>query len=410
MDINNIALVRATNVIPFDGEVKPISETAYIRKNTNSEFAISVRNMLSKQEGWPEMDWSKYTDEYFEEVSKKQDELLKQYIPYSSDYNSMVLWALNGLVPDDMNNKFSDKTCAIIEGLSEQIDNNNVKSLVPTDTAIKGSIKLSDQAIILINKDRYEKLTQEQKEQLNSLELTIKVFEGDLKENVDKTLEETGRYTPETLTLTREDKGYRQSETSEDTLETIGNIAKERNIAQVLFYNIIMQQNDEMDKLQDVKYEFENSRKIDEFYRKEFFKYLIDNMDIDEELQWKILECGNVQVYLDELCEEIQEIGIDKYKKIVTKYNDSIEELKENGKLPTPQQIINNPDIDLIKLIEQQNEELIIHSSQEDLKEIALEATLENEQEVVRETREDVQNLRNPQIDKAENDKSEIAD
>lgn len=32
MDISNIALVRATDVIPFDGIVKPISEVPYLKK------------------------------------------------------------------------------------------------------------------------------------------------------------------------------------------------------------------------------------------------------------------------------------------------------------------------------------------------------------------------------------------
>ena len=84
-------------------------------------------------------------------------------LPYNSDYNSMVLWSLNGLVPDDMNNTFSDKTCAIIDGLAEQIEQSEMVSLVPTDTAIKGNVNLSNKATILIDKDRYETLSLEEK-------------------------------------------------------------------------------------------------------------------------------------------------------------------------------------------------------------------------------------------------------
>ena len=32
MDIKNIAIVRATNIIPFDGVVRPISEIPYLKK------------------------------------------------------------------------------------------------------------------------------------------------------------------------------------------------------------------------------------------------------------------------------------------------------------------------------------------------------------------------------------------
>ena len=38
MDINNIAIVRATNIIPFDGIYKPISKSMYLKKDINTEF------------------------------------------------------------------------------------------------------------------------------------------------------------------------------------------------------------------------------------------------------------------------------------------------------------------------------------------------------------------------------------
>ena len=40
MDIKNIALVRATNVIPVDGVVRPISAVPYLRKEKDTERFI----------------------------------------------------------------------------------------------------------------------------------------------------------------------------------------------------------------------------------------------------------------------------------------------------------------------------------------------------------------------------------
>jgi len=61
--------------------------------------------------------------------------------------------------------------------------------------------------------------------------------------------------------------------------------------------------------------------------------------------------------YIEQLCSEIEEIGIDEYKKVVDQYNHSLEQLKESGKLPTPQEIVNsareNEEIDLISMIEE---------------------------------------------------------
>lgn len=93
------------------------------------------------------MNESGYYDNYVERSSK----ITKEYLPYVSDYNSMVLFSLNGLCPDDNehgfgNNTFSNKNCVIIEPLEHHI--NETISLVPTDTAIKGDVYLSNDAII----------------------------------------------------------------------------------------------------------------------------------------------------------------------------------------------------------------------------------------------------------------------
>ena len=78
----------------------------------------------------------------------------------------MVLFSLNGICPDDnengfANNTFSNKRVGIIEPLSEHIS--EAVSLVPTDTAIKGDVVLSNQAVILIEESFYNSLNESQK-------------------------------------------------------------------------------------------------------------------------------------------------------------------------------------------------------------------------------------------------------
>ena len=60
MSIDNIALVRATNVVPFDGIMKPISESPYLRQNTNLEFSRGIRQMLIEEGVISEVDFSKF--------------------------------------------------------------------------------------------------------------------------------------------------------------------------------------------------------------------------------------------------------------------------------------------------------------------------------------------------------------
>lgn len=365
MDINNIALVRATNVIPVDGIVRPISEVPYLRKEKSTEFFAAMHDLLRRKGLLKEVDWSK-PDE-IDKISKENNQILEQYMPYNSDYNSMVLWSLNGLVPDDMNNIFSDKTCAIIDGLAEQIEQSEIVSLVPTDTAIKGNVNLSKRASILINTDRYETLSQEEKEQLAKLNLNVTIFSGDLKDAVNEILILEGRYTAETLSLARNDDGYINSNTSDEVRKTISAIANERNIAQVLHWNVITGQNDELDKLENVKDNFENGCIVKDFYQKAFFEYLFSRMDIDNGTKDCVFYFPDSSKYMEDLCDEISRIGIDKYKSLVDEYNKSLEKLRETKKLPTPQEIVNsvreNNKIDLLSMIEEHNNEDIIFSN-----------------------------------------------
>ena len=365
MDIKNIALVRATNVIPVDGVVRPISAVPYLRKEKDTEFSTSMRDLLRRKGLLKEVDWTK-PDE-INKISKENTKTLEQYVPYNSDYNSMVLWSLNGLVPDDMNNTFSDKTCAIIDGLAEQIEQSEMVSLVPTDTAIKGNVNLSNKATILIDKDRYETLSLEEKDKLAKLNLNVTIFQGNLKEAVNEALIRKGRYTAETLSLAREDDGYIKSDTSDEVRRTIRDVANERNIAQVLHWSVITGQNDELDKLENVKDEFENGCIVKDFYKRAFFEYLFSKMNIDNGTKEYALYFPDSSKYMEDLCDEIDRIGIDKYKSLVDEYNKSLEQLRETGKLPTPQQIVNsareNKKIDLVSMIEKHSNEDIILSS-----------------------------------------------
>lgn len=353
MNITNIALVRATNEIPVNGIVHPVSEVPYLRKEHGTEFSYAMNDLLKRHRKLKEIDWTK--PEEISEINKENSKILDEYMPYNSEYNSMVLWSINGLVPDDMNNTFSNLPCAIVEGLEEQINHPGMLTLMPTDTAIKGNVKLSSQASILINKEKYEGLSEEEKAKLTKL--NIVVFEGDLRDAVDKTLIQSGRYTAEKLSLRREDDGYIESDTSGEIRKTIEDVANEKGIPQVLHWNVVTGQNDEKEKLSSVKDEFKNMGRVTDFYKQTFFTYLFTHMDIDKRVKGDAEYMPESAVYMEALCDEIERIGLDEYKKILDNYNLALETLRENGNLPKPQQIVDavksNEDLGLNNLIEE---------------------------------------------------------
>lgn len=90
-------------------------------------------------------------------------------------------------------------------------------------------------------------------------------------------------------------------------------------------------------------------------------------MNIDNGTKEYALYFPDSSKYMEDLCDEIGRIGIDKYKSLVDEYNKSLEQLRETGKLPTPQQIVNsareNKKIDLVSMIEKHSNEDIILSS-----------------------------------------------
>ena len=81
------------------------------------------------------------------------------------------------------------------------------------------------------------------------------------------------------------------------------------------------------------------------------------------------------------LCNAIDKNGIDKYKLLLDEYNRALEQLREKGKLPTPQEIINskrqNKNIDLISMIEQLDKHPVEQSSENSILSSAIQATEE---------------------------------
>lgn len=339
MNINNVAIVRATNIIPYDGIVKPISEVPYLKLDTDTNFAYLLIDLLREKGILPPTPF-RLTKEYIDET----ETIARQYLPYMSDYNSMVLWAINGLVPDDSengfgNNIFSNKECVIIDGLEEQLESSNVVSMVSTDLAIRGKVKLSNSAIILIEQSKYDSLSEEQKHQLLKLNIGgIKTFSGDLRQVIEQVLRDTGRYIPERPILSRRDGGFMKSDTSDELVELINRIAKERNILQMYHFDVIF------NRYGNITGELANEQKniniINEYFQKRFYKFIISKLNINGDLARDLVDYPENNFYIRQFCSEIEKYGLENYKKLVAEYNANLEDLKRNGQLKTPQQIV----------------------------------------------------------------------
>lgn len=330
MNIYNVALIRATNVIPFDGVVKPISHSFYLCKNVGAEFSTMMNDLLLELGIRPEFDWTKIDDQDYQ---RTYQQILLTYLPYISDYNSYVLFSLNGICPDDNehgfgNNIFSNKKCGIIEPLASHIE--QVVSLTPTDTALRGNVILSNEAILLIEEQTFLNLTDYEKEQLNHLNFTVKTFRESLQEAIYKELELSGRYKPEVLSLTRKDGGFCPSLTSEEQKQNIHNIAKEYEISEILFFHLLTQDHEELNKIWLVQ----------DYYMQIFLQKLLEVMEASESIKSGLSLHLHDKSYMDIIKKLIKDFGIDRYKTFVHLYNSDLREKQKNKTLLTPDEIV----------------------------------------------------------------------
>lgn len=346
MNINNIALVRATNIIPFDGVVRPLSNVPYLCKNIGTEFSAGISDLLNEFGVIPPLDYSRmFEDDYYDNMVSLSSKILKEYLPYSSDYNSIVLFSLNGICPDDnehgfANNTFSNKDVAIIEPLSEHID--QIISLVPTDTSIKGDVILSNEAIILIREDVYNSLNEEQKSMLHSNKFHIKTFVGSLKDAIKNELQNSGKYIPETLSLSASTGGFMPSETSELQKECINKVVENFGLLKMKYFNLITAQNIPNSKYDFIYNEFNNAQIVQKYYIEKFLKEFLTYANAPANMISVISQNVYYKPFISRVIDIIKKIGIDNYKRFVDEYNMKLEEKKNNMTLPTPEEIINS--------------------------------------------------------------------
>lgn len=323
--MRKIAIVRAMDYLPYDGLLRSLANTPNLVVDRGSEFRSKIKDLLVS-EGVISISGFQSMKEKIEEIKR----VIVDYLPYSSDYNSVVLFSLNGLVPDDIeagfaNNTFSNKDIVIIDDLDYHLDHSNVVSIVATDTAIYGNVKLSSDAVIMIRKARYDKLSEEEKHRLVG---KVKIFDGDLRKAVENTLLEMG-YVPERPLLGRSHDGFKNSDTKQEIVDSIKNISIEKNIPMEYHFDYAL------------KNDTYKINSVCNYFLVLFYKYLQPYLNLDNKLLENLIEVPSSSYYLEILMREIKKYGIDKYKELVKNFNCFLENLRDNGELLSPEQIAN---------------------------------------------------------------------
>lgn len=183
MNIDTVVLVRAMNNLPVNNALIPSCNGQYlIKRGANDYYYIIkdyIKNYLEQQIG---RTLNVYEQKDFEFLNKQID----NYLPFTSSYTSTLSFSLNGLVPDDINNKFSEMKMAVIDPLKNHQEENFVNIDI-IDTTIKGNVLTSSEAILVIEENYFLALNEEIRSDLLNY-YKIETFNGSLKEAVDNTL------------------------------------------------------------------------------------------------------------------------------------------------------------------------------------------------------------------------------
>lgn len=279
MNIDNVVLVRAMNNLPLNGDLVPSCEGDILVIDNKSDFYYFMRDCIREdlQERLGR------TLDLFKDSPDEQlmNDIVNNYSILTGGYYTTTLsFALNGLVPDDMNNQFTDMKMAVLEPIRNQTDADFV-TIETIDTTVKGKMKTSAAAILTIEREFFSQLSPEIQENLKT-NFNVRVFDGDLKEAVSDALRENG-YPVLPLIQSREMKNIDECPEKESML------AFEDDFSQIVGASRLRLQNltfmygggDKIDQIahDKISEEHNNTLLVTEYYKKQFYGFMLDKAE-----------------------------------------------------------------------------------------------------------------------------------
>ena len=278
MNIDNVVMVRATNTLPLNGELIPCCEGFKLVNDRKSEFFYfmydCVKEELQKRLG-RELDLYDPADEQL------ADNTVNYYSRLTGDYYTTTLsFSLNGLVPDDNHNKFSDKKMAVLEPIKNQT-NADFVTVETIDVTTKGRMKLSDEAMLVIENQFFSKLSPEIQENL-AANFKLRKFDGKLKTAIEETLKENG-FPVLQLIQEREKENIEDCPEKESMLDFEDKFSKMVGASrQRLHYLTYMYAGgNEFDKLahDKISEEHSNTLIVEQYYNNQFYEFMINKAE-----------------------------------------------------------------------------------------------------------------------------------
>ena len=156
--VDDCILIRTTDIFPTDKIVQtPENGNAY-SFNINYMFIAAIEKKINKEQS---------------NVNKDD------YNIYYDICRTTTHFTINGLVSSHMYGNFDDRPYIIMEPLKHHIDEESLVGLRVEDTYFNNDIALSDEAIILIPSQHFEKIVGDYNYQETLKQFNVVVFDGD---------------------------------------------------------------------------------------------------------------------------------------------------------------------------------------------------------------------------------------
>lgn len=321
-DVNDIWMIRATDYLPEDHIMKPISQVPFIY-NMNDVPYSALTDALNDIENI-----NIFTED---EKYSERKKFVYANSPLSTQYRSTLHFTLNGLVTSHSKGNFDNRKFIILDGLSKHLGIDDFRSIRSEDTFIHGTVPISKDAIIMIDEDNYQTLLQENPwlETYN-----VALYKGDQKIAVEIMLTQLGIVSEKIMTDSEE---YSQtSPLLHKYFEEVTNI-----------YGI-----EEMKHFYSPEYrsDDEKSAILWQIYNKRFFTSFFQRLGLTEEeitTNLRYFLSTNISDFDkdDSFKRFIQHMGLDNYYKFVAEYNNELKNAVNMGIYPTNDEILAQGDI-----------------------------------------------------------------
>jgi len=330
MNLENVALVRVMSHLPLNGEIIPPCEGQRLEYEKASEFQSYIRKKVQMElEQQLGRSLVLYVDSPDDILLKEK---MKEYLVLNGAfYTSTLSFALNGIVPDDNTCEFSKQPLAVIDPIKNHTDKRFI-NIEAIDTTIVGKINVSKDAILVINADYYQSLSDEEKLNLIS-NYKIELFNGNLSNAIDATLK---KYNYPSLPLKPKNdmQNIDECPERESMIDFMDKFAESVTASRLTQQKIrqLVSFNNNGDKIANevLVGDFYKNLRVEEYYKHQLYQFLIDKAEsfgitvTDDEKFYIFTSYSNGEEAMERITGELIKAygGIEGFKSFIKEYND----------------------------------------------------------------------------------------